>query len=458
VPPVKCVMITGLIIQENMHDLFTRVDDQVPVFKIRLGHQMVLYTPGFSIKTGEISSAELRSLFRNPAAIADLELRISIVGLLEKAKAVTKKWELQKQTPFTPECLILHAGRECNFRCTYCYAASDKTGNGNNIGFPGSEAIECVSRYIAEKVSRNSQKLTVAYHGSGEPTLHWDQLTIAFRNISRIAEQKKIRLFNYIATNGCLDEGKTDWLAEHMDLIGISCDGTPDIQSAQRKTGQIHYPPIEKVCERILDKGGKFDIRVTVTRDTVLRMPEITWYLIEKCRARNIRIEPVYLAGDNSFKEDDANSFFDQLTKSGEIARKHGIGFGYAGIRMAELHGTYCDVSRNTIRLTADGKTRNCFCFLSDKEEYITGVYNESQSSFSLRADIDEIKSKAYQIPEECHNCINVYHCSRGCPDYCLFENGYHEHRQLNPFRCRLHQLIAVDSAIATAITPNISN
>ena len=441
-----------------MNDLFTRVDNQVPVFKIRLGHQMVLYTPGFSIKTGEITSGDLKSFFRNPSAIADNELRILIFNLIERAKAVTKKWEMQKQTPFTPECLTIHVGNACNLNCTYCYASLEKTGNRNIVGFPGSETIAFVSKYIAERVARNSQKLTVAYHGSGEPTLHWDQLTNAFRNISRIAEQKKIRLFNYIATNGCLEEGKTDWLAEHMDLIGISCDGTPDIQSAQRKTGLIHCPPIEKVCERILDKGGKFDIRVTVTRDTVLRMAEITEYLIEKCRARNIRIEPVYLAGDNSFKEDDANSFFDQLIKSEEIARKHGVGFGYAGIRMTELHGTYCDVSRNTIRLTADGKTRNCFCFLSDKEEYITGTYNESQSSFSLRADIDEIKSKAYHIPEECHNCINVYHCSRGCPDYCLFENGCNERHQLNPFRCRLHQLIAVDSAIATAITPNISN
>jgi len=441
-----------------MHDLFTRVDDQIPVFKIRLGKQMVLYTPGFSIRTLEIASEELQSLFRNPTGIADPELRVSIIKLLEKAQDNNKKWTQKKRSPFTPECLIIHAGRECNFSCTYCYAASDKTGNSSIIGFPASEAVEGVFRYMAERVTWNSRKLTVAYHGSGEPTLHWECLTGAFHNISRIAAQKEIRLFNYIATNGCLDEGQTDWLAEHMDLIGISCDGTPDIQSAQRKTGLIHYPSVEKICKRILDKGGRFDIRVTVTRNTVLRMPEITGYLIEKCSARNIRIEPVYLAGDQSFKEEDADTFFEQFTKSEKIAREYGVGFGYAGIRMSELHGTYCDVSRNTIRLTADGKTRNCFCFLSDNEGYITGGYNESKSSFSLRSDLYEIKNKAYQVPHECHNCINVYHCSRGCPDYCLFENGYHEHRQLSPFRCRLHQLIAVDTAILTAITPNISN
>lgn len=436
-----------------MHDLFTRVHGTLPVFKIRLGRQMVLYTPGYSIKTGEIASGELQSLFTDPSVIADRELRIPVTALLEKAEDVNRKWEMQKRMPFTPECLTIHVGHDCNLNCAYCYAALEKTGNRDITGFPGSDSIETVAGYIVESINRHSQRLTVAYHGSGEPALHWNLLTGAYNRIARIAGQKEIQLFSYIATNGCLEEGHIDWLAEHMDLIGVSCDGPPDIQMAQRKAGHKQYMPIEKVCQRILDKGGRFDIRVTVTRDTVMRMPEITEYLIEKCGAKNIRMEPVYLAGEKAFKEDDADVFFDQLIKSGKIAEKHGAGFGYSGIRMEELHGTYCDVSRNTVRLTADGKTRNCFCFMSDREEFKTGRYKESKSLFSIRTDISELKSKAYRIPDDCNKCINVYHCSRGCPDFCLFENGYHERRQLNPFRCRLHQLIAVDHAIAKAKT-----
>ena len=444
-------MITGRTIPGKMNDLFTRAHDKLPVFRIRLGRQMVLYTPGYSIKTNEIPSGELQSIFMNPSGISDRELRILVLNLLEKAKDADRKWELQKRTPFNPECLTIHVGNECNLNCAYCYAAIDKTGNRKITGFPRFDPLASALEFLTERVSSNSKRLTVAYHGSGEPALHWDRLTAACSYIERITGQKEIELFSYIATNGCLDEGQTNWLAEHMDLIGISCDGPPDIQMAQRKPGRTQYLPIEEVCERILDKGGRFDIRVTVTRDTVLRLPEITGYLIEKCRAGNIRIEPVYLAGDKAFKEEDADIFFDQFLKSGKIAGKHSVGFGYSGIRMEELHGTYCDVSRNTVRLTADGKTRNCFCFMNDREEFITGGYNEFKSLFSLRTDIDELKSKAYQIPVDCNKCINVYHCSRGCPDFCMFDNGYYEHWQLMPFRCRLHQLIAVDRAIAIA-------
>jgi radical SAM protein with 4Fe4S-binding SPASM domain len=458
VSPVMSAMITGHTIPGNMHDLFTKIHDTLPVFKISLVRQMVLYTPGYSIKTAEIPSGELQSLFMNPAGIPDGKMRVLVMAFLEKAKANEIKWGLQQEAPFIPECLTIHVGNECNLNCSYCYAAIDRTANRNIKGFPPFDAIISALDCITESVPGNSKRLTVSYHGSGEPAFHWSWLTDAFRHIELFAAQKNIHLFSYIATNGCLDEVQTDWLAEHMDLIGISCDGPPDIQMAQRKTDLTNYLSIEQVCKRILNKGGRFDIRVTVTRDTVLRMPEITRYLIEKCRAGNIRIEPVYLAGDNAFKEEDAEVFFDHLIQSAKIANNQGVGFGYSGIRMEELHGTYCDVSRNTVRLTADGKTRNCFCFMSDKNEFQTGGYNEFQSLFSLRTDIDELKSKAYRIPDVCSKCINIFHCSRGCPDFCLFDNGYEEHQQLNPFKCRLHQLIAVSHAIATAKTYNTSN
>lgn len=448
---VKCAMITGHTRPGSMNDLFIRVHDKLPLFKISLGRQMVLYTPGLSYKTADIPIRELQSFFMNPSGISDIELRGPIMNLLEKAEDAERKWEFQGQEPFVPECLTIHVGNDCNLDCEYCYAAIDGTGNRNLKGFPGSEVITASLEFIAERPGGNSKRLTVAYHGSGEPTLHWNRLTDTCDYIEQYARRKEIQLFTYIATNGCLDEEQIDWLAKHIDLIGISCDGPPDIQIAQRRSGQKKYPPIEKVCKRILYRGGMFDIRVTVTRNTVLRMPEITDYLIEKCRARSIRMEPVYLAGDRAFREEDAEVFVDQLNKSKTIASSHGAGLSYSGIRLGEIHGTYCDVSRNTVRVTADSKARNCFCFMNDRKEFITGGYNDLTSSFSLTADINELKRKAHMIPAECFKCINVYHCSRGCPDFCLFENGYNKQQQFNPFRCRLHQLITVDHAIASA-------
>lgn len=446
-----CALITGPLTQAGMYELFTKVHDTLPVFKICQGRHMVLYTPGSGIRTQDIPAAELRSLFMNPSGIQDSEIRVLVLNLLENAEEVVRKWEARESSPFNPECLTIHVGSDCNMNCAYCYASIEKTGNGRLAGFPDSDAIAAAVDFVTSKTINRSGRLTVAYHGSGEPSFHWDRLTSACCQIEQIAAQREINLFSYMATNGCIDEWQIKWLAEHMDLIGISCDGPPDIQRTQRSKGKRKYPSVEMICKRLSDLGSRFDIRVTVTPDSMSRLPEITGYLIENCMARNIRIEPVYLAGNNSFREADADLFYDYFIRSATIAAENGVGFGYSGVRTDELHSTYCDVLRNTVRLTVDGNSRNCFCLMDARSDFITGSYDKLKSSFRLRSDIDALKNHASRIPSECNECISLYHCSRGCPDFCLFENDYHGTPKLDPFRCRLHQLIAAGNAVATA-------
>jgi radical SAM protein with 4Fe4S-binding SPASM domain len=428
-----------------MGDLYIKVHDQLPVFKVDIGQYIALYTPGYLLKIETVSLNALFHLLKYPHTIEDNLTRNAVLHILERAQEAVDKWEWQKQEPFSPECLTIHVGSDCNLNCAYCYSKIDQTGNINLVGFPDLSAVNAACEYMAERKNKNTDRIAVVFHGSGEPTFHWQQLVDSYKCISMIVKRKDLRLFTYIATNGCLKEEQIDWLAENMDLIGISCDGPPAIQQKQRTPYSEHYPSTEKVCKRILEKGGKFDIRVTVTRDTISQLVEITAYLTEVCNAGNIRIEPVYLAGDNEFTEKEADGFFNQYIAAQHYAKQHGVSFNYAGMRMAEQHGTYCDVLRNTIRLTADGVTRNCFCFMNYGEEYITGGYNKGLSVFQLNPDIQELKKKAFQIPDDCSGCINIYHCSRGCPDFCLFENGQHANRKLNPFRCRLHQLLAVE-------------
>jgi radical SAM protein with 4Fe4S-binding SPASM domain len=74
----------------------------------------------------------------------------------------------------------------------------------------------------------------------------------------------------------------------------------------------------------------------------------------------------------------------------------------------------------------------------------ITGRINHKTKEFELREDIEVLKKRALTIPEECNDCINIFHCSRGCPDYCIYEKRNGERGTLNAFRCRLNQLIAV--------------
>ncbi len=426
-----------------MNDLFIKVHKTLPIFKIDNNQLSILYTPGYSISLSKIPLNELVLFLENPNTINDLNIRNAILSIIKKAKDAINKWEQQKQFAFSPECLTIHAGSDCNLNCSYCYSKVEKTENKNLRGFPDLNAIETATRYIIKNKSNDLKRLTVVYHGSGEPTFHWNKLVESYKSISTIAKQHNLQTFNYIATNGCLSEDKINWLSKNMDLIGISCDGPEAIQQKQRTNKSIKCPPIEKVCNRIIKNGGNFDVRVTITQDTILKQLEITEFLIDKCKAKNIRIEPMYLASKNGFIEKDAEVFLENFLKAQKYAKKNGANLSYAGIRIEEQHGAYCDILRNTIRLTSDGLARNCFCFMNDKPELIFGKYDKTTSDFKLNLNINELKAKASRIPMECNSCLNIFHCSRGCPDYCIFDEE--QNVKLNKFRCRLHQLLTVN-------------
>ena len=438
-----------------MSELFVKVHDHLPVFKVDLGLSMVLYTPGNFLKINTIPKKELEYFLSDPSRIEDPDLRQALSAIVECARDASDKWEIRKQLPFSPECLTIHVGNDCNLNCTYCYSKSNKAGNKALKGFPSADSIRTVFMAMTEDVKSVRTGLTVVFHGSGEPTFHWPQLVDSVRDISNVAEECRQEVFFYIATNGCLTIPQIDWLSINMNLIGISCDGPDTIQNTQRNRGSDKYLPVDKVCRRILEMGGKFDMRVTVTPSTITHLKEITEYLIDECKARTIRIEPVFLAGENGFKEEDADVFYRLFTESRDFANQLGVTFDYAGLRMSELHGTYCDVLRNTLRLTVDGLTRNCFCFMSDNPGFITGRFNAERSEFKLSPYLNDLKKSVFQIPSGCSYCINIYHCSRGCPDFCISEQADPDSRMLSPFRCRLHQLFAVERIMTWAGSQN---
>jgi radical SAM protein with 4Fe4S-binding SPASM domain len=428
-----------------MNDLFLKIHEQLPVFMLDCGSDAILYTPGGALKIEGAQIQKLLQSINNPENMENSMQQAAIQTIMTLARSAVINWEIQKQRPFSPDCLTIHVGSDCNSDCTYCYSKAGGSDNKKLVGFPDSDAIDTLFKYIVGRRTKNSGQFTVVYHGSGEPTFHWQKLISAFKNISDIAKKNEVQVFNYIATNGNLNEYQVSWLVENMDLIGISCDGPPAIQKKQRSPSGTKYRSIEKVCKRIVADGGQFENRVTITPDTLPEIKNIAIYLIEKCQTKNIRIEPVFLTGEKGFKASDADDFFNRFIEARNYAEHNRVGFSYAGIRMEELHGTYCDVLRNTLRLTSDDVTRNCFCFMRDQSEYITGRYANNRSVFNLTPEINELKKMAAEIPHECMNCINVYHCSRGCPDYCIFNDKLTGNRKLDPFRCRLHQLLAVE-------------
>lgn len=428
-----------------MSELFEKVHDSLPVFKIDHNQHVILYTPGYVFLLEKSKEDNIVQFLADPGSCRAPDTRKKFESLIIKAKKAIQTWNSLATVPFSPECLTIHSGNECNMNCTYCYTKKKRFGNYKLVGFPDLKDVETTLHFTLKNSTPNFRKLTVVYHGSGEPAWHWHQLVECQKQVFRIAQEYKMELFSYIATNGCLSKKQVSWLSDNMNLIGISCDGPPDIQKKQRAVNGELPLTIPEVCHRIIESGGRFDIRVTITRETVTRQVEIVKYLVEECNAETIRIEPLYCADEDGFIEDDADLFYFHYEKARNYAEQSNVCCGYSGVRPFEQHGPFCDILRNTIRLTPDGLSRNCFCSMNEDACFITGKHSNGEKNFAMVGYLDKLKKMALQIPDDCHNCINVFHCSRGCPDFCIYDLDDFQHNKLNPFRCKLHKIITVN-------------
>jgi radical SAM protein with 4Fe4S-binding SPASM domain len=192
----------------------------------------------------------------------------------------------------------------------------------------------------------------------------------------------------------------------------------------------------------------------------VERQGEIVSYICRSLGASTVRLEPVYGGrrdGGRLFAGRDADCFVNHFLEAQALAASFGGTASFSGIRPDEIHGPYCDILRNVLRLTPDGTATACFFSLGagdplGRSLQIGGI-DESTKEFILDRDkIDDLKRRAGDIPDACSACINVYSCSRSCPDACSAlhrdsdDRSAHaiQKRESALFRCLVHRKLAL--------------
>ena len=119
---------------------------------------------------------------------------------------------------------IIYLSSDCNLRCVYCYASS-----GEEHHVISAAKAKTLIDFIADKCDR----LILDFHGGGEPLIHFDLI----RELHAYAAATKKLYRTVLITNGAITTGKAqklDWIAEHVDNLAISCDGSPEVQNKNR--------------------------------------------------------------------------------------------------------------------------------------------------------------------------------------------------------------------------------
>ncbi|MDY0094387.1 MAG: radical SAM protein [Candidatus Vecturithrix sp.] len=348
--------------------------------------------------------------------------------------------------PFTPECLTLYLSNQCQLACSYCYAAPERHPAAQASVVLQEEVALAAARLVARHCAERNKPFHLVLHGGGEPTLHWELMQRLEAATRRIARQFGIEWRGHLATNGILSAQQAQWVARHFTSIGLSCDGPPEIQNRQRpfKGGAETAHIVEQTARIIRAAGGNFEVRTTITPQTVERQPEIVKYLHKQLGAETVRFEPVYEVrgqGKTGFTPDDASRFVEGFLEAQKEAETREIILSFSGVRLKELHGPYCDVLRNVLHVNPDGTATACFFSVTGQNPSdaacVIGAFDVKTGEFELnRERIDAHRRKALEVPDQCFGCLNMYHCARGCPEFCHVSDT----SAFATFRCQVHQ------------------
>ncbi|MCC6155358.1 MAG: radical SAM protein [Candidatus Hydrogenedentes bacterium] len=386
--------------------------------------------------------------------------------LTQQGHVANADWKALAERQFEPECLTLYLSNRCNLACTYCYAtpddetraqmrvrtAQENRGNGTVNDFPilQKSEIEAAARLVGGHCAAKKIPITLVLHGGGEPTVHWDLVTWSWQVVARIANEYGIGFSSYIATNGVLPEDKVRWLSRHFDQIGLSCDGPPEVQDANRPTAaKTATSSIVQRTARILkDENATFAVRATITPELIERQTEIVEFVHDRMFADTVRFEPAYYGRRKLklFRPDDADRFVTQFWEARRVARRLGCHLELSGVRIDEIHGPFCNPLRQVLQLTPDGTASACFLSVGNDHatdssmaigqlDGMAGGFYVDESRVSIQ------KRQAAGIPSRCTSCHNIFHCARDCPDVCLLRPT-HEDQHREGFRCRVQKLL----------------
>lgn len=431
------------------------------IFRYNTPEWSLFYAPGRLVKViaaqTNVYEDHLRSHYDDE--------RFPFLKELRRSAIRAERLFLKKLTlPFEPLSLNLYLNQKCNLRCIYCFSSLPEI-NGRELS---QAAIQSAAEIVATNCAKQRQPLTVVFHGGGEPVLSWqliDQLQPFLRGL---AERNDIPLFRYIATNGVMSERLARWLAKSFELIGLSCDGPPAIQSAQRQNRSQtdnSNALIERTSRILHDAGKPVHVRVTLTASTAARQAEICHYLCEKLHPREIHVEPVYSNGkakpDIYLSDEHIDSFVSSYFEAQSIAAAYGSEWKMSGSRLGEVHGAHCNILRQMLNLVPGDHATACFKLTSSEQaqdaDLTIGHFDSKTHIFVLDKRHIHTLIAHYTHPARCQGCLIEYQCTHNCPNGCPLLNSPANPELGGDTLCKLLRKIASQQIIRLGNTLEVS-
>lgn len=362
-------------------------------------------------------------------------------------KPILRRWEVPQlpeydgfqETQITS--VVLNLTSVCNLGCSYCHSNVD----GRNVKMP-KDILDGALLILKRTALATGKVVTVSLLGEGENLVAPDLVRhVCERVVDMRAEGIKVNLG--VVTNATLitDENMA-WMAAAVNNFSVSWDGDRAAMDAQRTTkgGGSVYDRMMESFEIMRRHEVAFSIRMTVTAQTVDRLPEFVQLASDEIfkdvrRGRSILIEPQTAMGrGDEIHQPDVAVFNQKFWEARELGKALRIkvesGTVHPGARM-----TYCGAALPMVIVAPDGNITACSRVSKVTDPtwgyFHFGSFSPLDQKFNFNLDqIQKFRSLQPDSFEECRTCFYKNHCVGGC--YALREEGKHS------FPCELSKVM----------------
>lgn len=306
--------------------------------------------------------------------------------------------------------VAIFLSEDCNLRCIYCYA---------NSGTTERVVSKENSKILIDFVCSFCDNLILDFHGGGEPLLYFDTI----KEIYEYAYSTGKLLRTVLITNGYIVSRQAeiiDWITSHVDILAVSCDGTPEIQNAQRPhmSGCESAQSVERTITMLTERDYGFTVRSTVTGASVEYMLDIMEYF-HSLGVENVIFSPCYNFGRSTDRDllPNPQKYAENFMKAFDYAYRHDMSIRTNSFRMPGR--AYCGaLPAFNICLTVDNKISTCYEVINAadpaSEVFIIGEVADGKVVLS-KEQLTKLRNIKFDATN-CDNCAFRLVCRGGCP------------------------------------------
>lgn len=328
------------------------------------------------------------------------------------------------------EMISIFLTTKCNLNCDYCFTNKNQNNHKNQT-----ISFDFVKKGIDDYFKGNYMR-HVRFFGAGEPTCEFELL----KRIHQYAKESGGEAVTFeIQTNGAFSDKIATWLKDNIDIIWISCDGTPDIQDKHRpffndtkKTSDV----IKKNIKMLQGSKSKafVGIRATITDENITKQREMIDYFYN-LGIRNVWVDPIFPSvGESAYKS--TNNFDTMLfAKEFLVAARyaHDKGMFYGSILTCNFNDSvkkHCRACLPVPHLTTDGFVSACDMALFGKDQnhmspLIYGEWDKKSGEIIYdQVKKRQIQNRTTENLSHCEMCSAKEHCGGYCLGEVLNETG----------------------------------